>query len=343
MEAKGDLGVKVNIKKISELSGFSPATVSNALNNKRGVNRDTAERIIRIAHQYGYITANKIRSIKLVTYRDSGEVFSDSPFFAALLEGVENESRKSGYETAIFNLYRRQPDYKERVAELLNDTTSAILLIGTELSEQDAIPFQQAEVPLVLLDCWFDHLSFNAVLMNNQDSVCQAVNHLIDLGHQRIGYLQGKVRIRNFECRERGYRQAMAEHGLSVEDRYIFTVPPSISGAYEAMNQMLQAKPELPTAFFADNDMIALGAMQALQKNGYRVPDEISILGFDDITFCEVFNPPLSTIRVYKQELGQLAVQKLIELIHSKTKLRVRTQICNELIKRGSIAPPQNE
>ena len=333
--------MKVNIKKISELSGFSPATVSNALNNKRGVNHETAEQVIKIARKYGYITEDKIKRIKLVTYRDSGEVFSDSPFFSVLMESVENESRKSGYETTIFNLYRRKPDYEERVNELLSDTSSAILLVGTELSEQDALPFQKAGVPLVLLDCWFDNLSFNAVLMNNEDSVCQAVNYLISRGHRKIGYLRGDVRIRNFECRSRGYHRAMATSGLQVDEKYIFNVPPSIAGAYDAFNKILSKDTEMPTAFFADNDMIALGAMQALQKNNYCIPDDISIIGFDDITFCEVFAPGLTTMKVYKKELGQIAVRKLIELIKSPSQVKVRTQLCNKLILRGSVAAPK--
>ncbi len=333
--------MKVNIKKISEMSGFSPATVSNALNNKRGVNRETAGKIIEIARQYGYITEERIKRIKLVTYRDSGEVFSESPFFSVLMESVENESRKSGYETTIFNLYRSKPDYEERVKELLSDTSAAILLVGTELNKQDAELFQKAAVPLVLLDCWFDDLSFNAVLMNNEDSVYQAVDYLIAQGHTRIGYLRGGVRIRNFECRARGYRRAMEARHLPIESRFIFDVPPSIAGAYETFNRILQNKSEMPTAFFADNDMIALGVMQALQKNDYHIPEDISIIGFDDITFCEVFAPGLTTIKVYKKELGQLAVRKLIELIKNPSRVKVRTQLCNELILRGSVAGPR--
>lgn len=335
--------MRINLKKISELSGFSTATVSNALNKKRGVNRETAEQILKIARQYGYITENKIKRICLVTYRDSGEVFSDSPFFSVLLESIENESRKCGYETNIFNLYRRRPDYEERLAELLNDMSSAILLMGTELSEADARPFQQAKVPLVLLDAWFDNLSFDAVLMNNEDSVSQAVQYLIGLGHKKIGYLRGGVRIRNFECRARGYQRAMEAAGLSIDPAYVFDVKPSIAGAYEAMDQFVHAGRAMPTALFADNDMIALGSMQALQKNGYRIPEDISIIGFDDISFGEVFNPGLSTIKVYKKELGQLAVRKLIEAIHEPGKVKVRSQICNELVLRGSTAAPGKE
>ena len=329
--------MKISIKKISELSGYSPATVSNALNNKKGVNRETSEQIFKIAQEYGYLNETKIKNIKVVTYRDSGKVFSDSPFFSALLVGVENASRQSGYETTIFNLYRNSPDYEERVNQILNDTSSAILLVGTELNEQNAKAFQKTSVPLVLLDCWFENLSFNAVLMNNIDSVSQAVNYLVEHGHSQIGYLKGDVRIQNFQCRQNGYERALQDNALTSRSQYIVEVPTTMDEVFATVDSFLQTKPELPTAFFADNDMIALGAMKAFQKNGYRIPEDISIIGFDDISFCSVFTPALTTVRVFKQEMGQLAVQRLITLMKTNTKTKVKMQICNELIERDSV------
>ena len=332
--------LKISIKTLSELSGFSPATVSNALNHKHGVNAETAKKILEIARESGYFTAENVKNIRVVTYRDSGEVFSDSPFFSTLLESVTNESHSHGYETVVVNLYRRKPDYAERVGALLSDTSSAILLVGTELDEETAEPFCKAPVPLVLLDACFPTLSFHAALMENEDSVYQAVRHLISLGHRRIGYLRGSVRIRNFTCRERGLRLALQEHDLTLPDGLVFDVPPSISGAYEAFSHRLAEGRELPTAFFADNDMIALGAVQAMLRRGIRVPEDVSVIGFDDISFCEVFSPGLTTVRVHNKELGRVAVRKLLELVKRPETVPSRTVLCNELILRGSVAPP---
>ena len=133
-------GKKISIKELSELSGFSPATVSNALNKKRGVNPATAEQIVRLAQERGYITEDKVKSIRVVTYRDSGEVFSDSPFFSVLLESVENESRKCGYETSIINLYRRHADYEERVKAVLNDFGCAAHRHRTDRRDGTSLP-----------------------------------------------------------------------------------------------------------------------------------------------------------------------------------------------------------
>lgn len=334
-------GKKISIKELSELSGFSPATVSNALNKKRGVNPATAEQIVRLAQERGYITEDKVKSIRVVTYRDSGEVFSDSPFFSVLLESVENESRKCGYETSIINLYRRHADYEERVKAVLNDTTSGVLLIGTELTDETARPFHEAVLPLVLLDAWMPHLAFNAVLMDNEGGAMAAVEHLIEHGHKRIGYLSGGLRIQNFQARERGFRRAMEAHGLAVDEHFFLEVPPSIQGSHERLLQILAEKCEMPTAFFADNDMIALGAMQAFQTHGWRLPEDVSIVGFDDISFGEVFSPGLTTVRVHKKELGCLAVRRLIELIKKPRAVKTRIEIVNDLVVRGSVAAPR--
>lgn len=330
--------MKVSIKQISKLSGFSPATVSNALNNKRGVNRETADQIIRIAREHGYITESKIKSIRVVSYRDSGEVFSESPFFSSLLESIADESRKKGYETTIFNLYRRKPNYEEQLASLLGDTSSAILLIGTELDEEDALPFYETDAPLVLLDCSFDGLPFHSVLMDNEGSVYRAVNYLIAQGHRRIGYLRGDVRIRNFQCRARGFYLAMEKQGIPVEEKYVLDLRPSIIGAHDSMNRLLENGLELPTAFFADNDMVALGAMQSLQNHGYRIPEDLSIIGFDDISFSEVFSPGLTTVRVHTKELGKLAVRRLLELVKKPHGIKACTQLGTDLVLRGSVA-----
>lgn len=333
--------MKMSIKKISELSGFSPATVSNALNNKRGVSSETCEKILRIAREYGYITDDKVRRIRVVTYRDSGEVFSDSPFFSDLLEGIENESRKRGYETTIINLYRQRAEYGKQLQELLNDASSGILLIGTELTEENAKEFQQAVAPIILVDCWFPHLPFDAVLMDNEDSAMQAVEYLIDQGHRHIGYIKGSVRIQNFECRARGFYRAMEGHGMPIEEKFILPVQPSIHGAHAALIKLLAEGSAMPTAFFADNDMIALGAMQAFQAQGWKIPDDISIIGFDDITFSSVFSPGLTTVNVYKKELGQVAVRRMIELLREHPATKIRTQLVNELVIRGSVSLPR--
>ena len=335
--------MKINIKKISELSGFSIATVSNALNKKKGVNAQTARKIWEIAEQYGYVLENKIDTILLAAYRDSGKVLSNSPFFATLLESVENEGRRNGFETRVFNIYRQSDNFVEEFDQIINDSSTAVIMVGTEMDREAASKLLAAKAPMVLLDSSFGNLPLNAVLMNNEDSIKEAVDYLVSLGHKEIGYLRSNVRTQNFDARFAGFRLAMAENGLDIKEEFIREMPVSIAEAQEDFANWLSASPKLPTAFLADMDLIALGAMQALKANGIKVPERVSLIGFDDISFSEVMEPGLTTIRVFTKELGQAAVRRLIDLINNPTQAKSCIRIYNELVIRGSTAAPMGE
>ncbi|MGL6198968.1 MAG: LacI family DNA-binding transcriptional regulator [Lachnospiraceae bacterium] len=331
------MSTKVSIKKISEITGFSPATISNALNNKRGVNKETAAEILRVAKELGYISENRITKIRLVIYKRNGEIIDDTPFFPLLIDGVESECKRLGYEMTICNLDKREPDYEDQVRWLINDITSGIIFLGTELMENDIDIYRSAKCPFLLFDYFEPDMQFNGVLINNSDSARVATEYLIDRGHQKIGYLRGDFRIKGFRSRAMGYARAMQNHGLEVNHKYTYTLATGMEGAYEDMKKVLKRNPELPTAFFADNDMVALGAMKALQEFGYKVPDDVSIIGFDDLPFCEITTPRLTTIRVSKQEMGVIAVRRMNEMIKNPGRSKMKIGVCTEFVERESV------
>lgn len=331
--------MKASIKQISEITGFSPATISNALNHKKGVNRNTANTIFQVAKEIGYISENKISKIKLVIYKRNGLIIDDSPFFSVLLKGVENECTASGYELVMCNLDRDAPDYKEQVAAIMSDASTGDILLGTELLDDEYPIFMNGSCPMVLLDSWSSNFPMNAVLINNADSAVNAVQYLIHRGHRKIGYLRGRFRIKAFTSRSTGYSRALMKNGIPMDNEYVFTVSTTMDGAYRDMRDYLEKKPAMPTAFFADDDMIALGCIKAFEEYGYRVPEDISVIGFDDLPFCEISTPRLTTIKVSKYEMGQMAVRRLIELIKDgNNKIHTKTQVCTELIERDSVA-----
>ena len=334
--------MKISIKQLSEMSGFSPATVSNVLNGKKGVNKDTAELIMKLARESGYLSENRMTSIKLVVYKKHGWVLSDTPFFSSLTEGVNEECRASGYDTVICNLNEHSEDFESHLEQILSDPNSGILLLATEMGEEDVKVFHRAVAPLVVLDASFEQMDFDTVLINNTDSVSNAVGHLIKMGHREIGYLKSSMRIQNFRYREAGYRRAHEEAEIAVNPAFTVELTPTMEDAYKDMARFLERNPQLPTAYFADNDIIALGAMKALKEAGCRIPEDISIIGFDDLPFCEISSPPLSTIRVFKQEMGQMAVKRLLDKIKSQSKIVSKIQIGTEYIERESVkALPQ--
>lgn len=329
--------MKISIRTISEISGFSPATVSNALNHKKGVNKETADAIFKIANELGYVNETKITRIKLVIYKRNGLIIDDSPFFAQLLEGVEMECRESGYEMMICNLDRRSDFYEQRLEELLNDKTTALIILGTEANDEDFEQYKESKCPLVILDSWCTSMEFNGILINSEDSAKNAVEYLIKKGHREIGYLRGRFRIKAFTARASGYSRALHKHGINTDEQCVVTLSTSMDGAYSDMISFLEQRPKLPTAFFADDDMIALGAMKALQDKGYRIPEDVSIIGFDDLSSSEISTPRLTTIRVFKQEMGRMAVRRLIDVMKHGDFIKSKIQISTEFIERDSV------
>lgn len=329
--------MKVSIKDISKKTGLSPATISNALNHKRGVSEETSAKVFRVAKEMGYISESKIRRIKLVIYKRNGQIIEGTPFFSLMIDGIEKECRAAGMEMILCYLNRMDDDYEEQVEWIIHDNATAVILLGTELMEEDVELYKSATCPFLMLDYWAWDMSFNSVLINNADSARVAVEYLINKGHKEIGYLKGNFRIKAFRSREVGYRTAMRKKEYFVKPEYVVELSTTLNGAYKDMKDYLQKKPKLPTAFFADNDMIALGAMKALQEIGYEIPEDISIIGFDDLPFSEISNPPLTTLRVPKQEMGRLAVKKLVEVMGENTKIKTKTQVCTMFVERDSV------
>lgn len=329
--------MKANIKTISEMTGFSAATVSNALNNKRGVNKDTAEKILKAAREIGYLDSPRINQVKLVTYIANGSIVNDSPFFSLLMAGVEAECRQLSVDTVSYHLEKGDPNYEAYLQELLGDPSSALLILATELDGAEAAKFQQAVAPVVILDNWYEDLPFDAVLIDNADAAYKAVSHLIEMGHTRIGHLRGKFEIKNFYYRRQGYLRAMGEHGLTVDPAYTLSLSTGMESSCADMSAILAKGPQLPTAFFADNDMIALGAMRALQQAGYRVPRDVSLVGFDDLPFCAISSPPLTTVKVHNYDMGRAAVRRLMELVTLGGEYSTKTQVTSAFVLRDSV------
>lgn len=329
--------MKVSIRKISELTGFSPATVSNALNGKKGVNRKTAEKIFEVAEQLGYNLNEKITKIRFLIFRRNGLIIDDSAFHPAVIEGVEKQAKEMGYETVFTYVDINDPESYFQIKNIVQDSSAAVVLLGTEMMEEDFQLFENAKCHIILLDGWSDTYFFDAVLISNTDAACRAVEYLIQKGHEKIGYIGGDFRIQAFKYREIGYRRMMEKYNLPIENKYRILVGTKIDTAYEKMKDYLSRDREMPTAFFVDNDTIAIGVMRALQEKGYKIPEDISIVGFDDLNFGLVSNPPLTTVHVYKREMGEIAVRELAEAMNNKNKMKCKIQVCTEFVERGSV------
>ena len=262
--------MKVSIRDLSKITGFSPATISNALNHKKGVNRETAEEIFRVARETGYLSANAVTKIRLLIFKKNGQIIEDTPFFQSLIEGFEEECHRLGYEMVISRADQREADYENQVREILHEQGAAVVVLATEMMDGDLEPYRNAPCPLILLDHWSESMEFNAVLINNADAARMITEHLLNYGHKEIGYLKGSFRIKGFRSRYVGFLTALRKKKIPYREEFTVTLGTSLNDAYQDMLKYLEKNPVLPTAYFADNDMIALGAMKALQEKGYR-------------------------------------------------------------------------
>ena len=287
--------MKVSMKDISKEAGVSVATVSNALNHKQGVNAQTAERVFEAAKRLGYYTESHISKVKFVIYKRNGVIVEDTPFFQMMIAGVEEECRSRGMEMVLCNLDRRDANYEEQLRWVQNDKSSGVILLGTEMLDEDAPLISGLTVPFVVIDFWKEDMAFNTILINNADASRMATDYLIHKGHKEIGYLRGDLRIRPFQARASGLRSALRRASLALMPEYVITLRATMNGAYEDMRQYLSRGQKLPTAFFADNDMIALGAVKAMTDMGIRVPEDVSVVGFDDLPFSSISAPMIST------------------------------------------------
>ncbi len=332
---------KNKVSDIAKAVGVSPGTVSNALNNRKGVSEHKRNEILEMAKQMGYersFTKKEEKTIKFIQVKRHGEVVGDTYFFTEVMHGIEKECRNHGYNLLMANINLTEIGKEEAKSYLQKDESSGMIILATELCSDDLDIFSNVDIPLVMLDNCFRDSEFDCVLMSNEDSVFKVVKFLVDMGHRRIGLLHSSAYINNFYYRKKGFYSAMNNYNIKVRDSDVFSLSSTIEGSYKDMLKALEETSDLPTAFFAQNDIIAFGAMRALKEMGYKVPEDVSIIGFDDMLFCETSSPRLTTIRVNKNGMGALAVQRLIERIEKKGFLTpTKTQVRNKIVVRDSV------
>lgn len=332
--------MKVRVSDIAEKAGVSSGTVSNALNNKEGISKEKRNEILRIAHELGYFkkSNDKKNVLRFVVLNKKAHVVGDTPFFSELIRGIETQSSLLGYELLINHISIGDTD-KSLLDEILKyDLVSGLIVLGTEMEDHDLEMFRCLNTPLVIVDTSFRNQEYDFVSINNFDSAYEIVQYLIDNGHKKIGIINSIYQINNFRERKLGFLQALINNQLPFFQEYEALVEPNPEGAYINMLNYLESAIKdpvgLPTAFFAVNDNIALGALKAF----HEMEIQMSLVGFDDLPISEYCNPPLTTVRVDKFDLGKKAVNRLIEKIKEHDESKLKILVATDIIKRKSVS-----
>lgn len=336
--------MKTIMQDIAKLAGVSPGTVSNALNNRKGVGQETKTKIIKIAEELGYFNNRKKseeRLIRLIIFKKHGYILSDTQFFTALIEACENKCRQSGYELLISQIIDSEHDKDDILKIIDQKKVDGILLLATEMDETDFKNFKDVDIPMVVLDSYFDIEGNDYILINNTSGAYRATKYFIENGHKRIGILGSSIEINNFKYRRIGFEKAINEAGIILRNEDNILIEPTLDGAYQYMKKFIEQNIEkdLPTAFFAFNDIIALGAIKAMQELGINIPKDVSVIGFDDIPISSLINPGMTTIKVFTNEMGSLAVKRLINKINEDEEVvPIKIEIDTKLIERNSVS-----
>jgi LacI family transcriptional regulator len=325
---------------VARRAGVSTSTVSHVVNNTRFVSNELRERVLAAMREFDYTPNAAARMLTLKRSHTIGLIVSDirNPFFASVARGVEDVAQEQGYTLILCN----SDEDLERESACLNALESravdGVLLASAGVADKHLARLVQAGYPLVLVDRDLPELGAPAVLLDNEGAAYSAVWHLITRGHRRIAMLSGRAAISTTTERIEGYRRALREAGIDVDDRLVVSGASTSEGGAIAANVVLDVG-EPPSAIFSGNNLMSIGALQAIANRGLLVPDDVALVGFDDFPFpwSDAFRPHLTTVAQPTYELGRRAAEILVQRLKgSRSMPAERVVLDGKLVVRES-------
>lgn len=331
--------MKATIYDVAKEAGVSIATVSNAINGKGKVSKKRREQIFEIMERLQYqpsVIASALMGKKTFTL---GLLIPDisNPFFAEIARAIEDEAHQSGYSVIICST-DNQDERVERYISLLEQKRVDGMIIGTGVENAELLAsLQTKEIPFVLVARESAALAVDTVVVDDFIGGMLSARHIAELGHRRIGILAENLKVSSSRERIRGFKQGLSEANVPFDDRDIVICEYRVEEGRRGARELL-GRPNPPTAMFCCNDLLAIGAMQVAKELGIRVPEELSIVGFDDTILASVTDPPLTTVSQPIGHMGKQAFQLLIENLvgGNGDSVKQRIVLLPELRIRGS-------
>ena len=343
----------IKCKDLAKLLGVSTATISLVINNKPGISPHLREKLVNQIEELGYgdmLSVSKQgstidlrvkkKSIAYIIYTTNEDTNDNFSFFPAVLEGAEMQARENGYNLQVMHL--GQSNNCKPLDCIDRNETIGIIAQVDFASESIVQDLYDTRIPYIVLDCYSYKRNISSVCVNNEDGMFMAVKYLLDMGHKKIGYIASGMDTDSFLERRRCYHQALREYKL--EDKQEFRI---FSGGVDCnavgtLAKQWERMGEMPTAFLVENDLLAWRAIKAIKKLGLRVPEDISIIGFDDRSVAQLTDPALTTIRVHRHLMGREGVMLLLNLIQMREAgfrgVPYKLNVGVTLIERESVA-----
>ncbi|HXF70817.1 MAG TPA: LacI family DNA-binding transcriptional regulator [Thermoflexus sp.] len=330
----------VTIKDIARAAGVSHTTVSRALRDSEEISPETRARIRAIAESLGYRPNPVARALQGRRTQTIGVVVTrlSDPFHTEVVQGIERVAQAYGYGL-LLSLSHEDPQKERAIVEMLAaKQIDGIIVAASRLGSRYLPLLESLQIPIVLINSHQTGPYIYSVATDNFHGGHLATSYLIGLGHQAIAYIGNRRGGRSNQDRYRGYRQALREAGLTWRPEWVVKGDGRVEGGEAAMRRLLEIRPR-PTAVFCYNDLTAIGALKAALRAGLRVPDELSIIGFDGLEEGTYVVPELTTVAQPRQQLGRLAAEMLVEILNSRPSPR-RVLLQGMLIERESCGPP---
>ena len=334
------------MEEIAKAVGVSPATVSRTLHSPHLVHPKTRQRILQLMEESGYIynaTAGDLSRKKSNVLGILIPIAQHVAFGYTTLAILE-KAQEEGFSTILGNT-KFDPEMERRLLhQFLERRAAGVILMGFSIGqEKPVVDLIQHGIPCVVIWEILDNPNISYVGFDNRAAARSVVEYLLSLGHRRIGLIISLYsKLGRIKRRLEGYQDALESQGISFDPALVIEREPTLMEGKEAMGRLL-ALPDPPTAVFCASDYLTIGALAAAKERGLKVPDDVSIAGFDDIEFAAYCDPPLTTVRSPSYEMGQMAVKFLSDIIKNKSQEVRRYQFNPDLIIRKSCAPPKRQ
>ncbi|GAB7192992.1 LacI family DNA-binding transcriptional regulator [Kineococcus sp. NUM-3379] len=333
-------GRGVTITEIARAAGVSVPTVSRVVNGRGDVSPTTRERIEVLLREHGYRPPPRARSASRAGLLDLVFNDLDSPWALEIVRGVEDVAHAAGAGTVVSAVHRKTDSAQQWLANLRARASDGVILVTSDLDPPLAHELRQIAVPLVVVDpSGVPPSDVPSVGATNWAGGLAATEHLVTLGHRRIAHVAGPSQVLCSRARMDGFRAGLEQAGLAVDPALVLEGDFYQESGYRLGSELL-ALPDPPTAIFAASDQMALGVYEAVRRAGMRVPDDVSIVGFDDLALAAWASPPLTTVRQPLAEMGALAARTVLAMASGEDTDNPRVELATSLVVRDSTAPP---
>ena len=326
---------------VAQASGLSSATVSRVLSGYEFVRESTRSRVMEAVEKLGYVANLPARSLAGGHSQIIGLLVPnlDNGYVGTITLGIDQALTRANYDPVLYTSHRHPGKESFYVTAISNGLTEGLLLIAPQVPTTYIDALREQNFPYVLIDQADDTEISNVVEATNWQGAYEATCYLHQLGHTRIAFITGAPTVRSAIDRLRGYKAALADCDIPFSEDLIITGDYQQQGGYESTKTYLQSVDSLPTAIFAANDLTAFGAMDAVRECGLNIPNDISIMGFDDVPQASLVYPKLTTVYQPLEQMGKVAVKVLLEQIEDPSRPPQRITLATQLIIRDSCGP----